>query len=43
MFLDCDDVYLDNKIKKSYEVIKNYEPRASLKSINVVAQPDKNA
>lgn len=24
-------------------VIKNYEPRASLKSINVVAQPDKNA
>ena len=26
MFLDCDDVYLDNKIKKSYEVIKNYEP-----------------
>ena len=24
-------------------VIKNYEPRASLKSVNVVAQPDKNA
>ena len=24
-------------------VIKNYEPRAALKSVNVVAQPDKNA
>jgi glycosyltransferase involved in cell wall biosynthesis len=26
MFLDCDDIYLKNKIKKSYDVIKKFEP-----------------
>lgn len=26
MFLDCDDIYLPNKISKSYDVIKKFEP-----------------
>ena len=26
MFLDCDDIYFNGKIQKSYEIIKKYEP-----------------
>lgn len=26
MFLDCDDIYLPTKIKKSYDIIKKFEP-----------------